>query len=143
MSTFQDCIRINPFQVLDGIHVTAHWLGDGYDLCTYNAIWIRLNNVIWKFEEDPDDGYRSYMLGPIPVFEEMKMENEFSGVYVRCLYKNTNLFSGLWLFNPKTNALILEAGTKNTDDYYPVASWRWYPENLPHNDKMTRRKGND
>jgi hypothetical protein len=94
-----------------------------------------LDGIVYEFEEDPDDCYRSYMYGPKVVEKEVK--NTFPEVRVR-LVTDSNVssnFEGIELFDAVTNKEVLIVGTDYSEEYYPVAYTSWRPENLVINQK--------
>lgn len=91
---------------------------------------IILDGIVYEFEEDPDDGYRSYMRGPEIVEKEVK--NTFPEVLVR-LVTDSNVssnFEGIELFDAITKEEVLTIGTDYSDEWYPTATYMWRPENL-------------
>lgn len=106
---FEDCQCINF--VLDGI--------------TYTAI------------EDPSDGYRSALDSLIR--SDDKVSNNFTPIEVTVSYVETSdEHSGvcdiLEFRDTKNGKLVLEIGTDNVDDYYPVFVGSFIPENLSINE---------
>lgn len=92
----------------------------------------RLNDVVYACVEDPEDGYRSSMrdLHPEP---HGQMTNVFPPVEVVGRMK-ANSDTGwceknnvLELVVVSTGKVVLEAGTANTDDYYPMFIARFDP----------------
>jgi hypothetical protein len=96
--------------------------GEYFEDCS--IIRFRLDGIIYEAIEDPNDGYRSSMreirayVGP--------MVNKFPPISVIARMKpNGSEYGGsqenetLQLIDKSTGRVILEAGTDNTDDYYP------------------------
>ena len=120
---------IEPFQYEDkyGSH-------DGY--------YIIIDNVVYAFEIDHDDGYRSY--GDIYIPEKISVydiKNKFLAQDVVITQHriehtdgNKHFYSIIDIVNGKT---ILEIGTDYTDYYYPMAICHYYPENMSVNQQST------
>ena len=92
-----------------------------------------LDGVTYLAEEDPDDGYRSYM-------KELKIsetpcKNVFPRQTVFCEYDDGRHNDLLDMKNTGTGDLILRIGTEDIDDYYPICRMEWNPENMPCNKK--------
>ena len=95
----------------------------------------KIDGIVFKAVEDPDDGYRS-LLGTIdytschdslffrlPIarvqIEEYYGEGEPDGFYVNKGYRLVDVLDGhIWL----------EFGTDNYDDYYPMFRFTHYPK---------------
>ena len=119
---------IEPFQYEDkyGSH-------DGY--------YIIIDNVVYAFEIDHDDGYRSY--GDIYIPEKISVydiKNRFFAQDVVITQHriehadgNKHFYSIIDIVNGKT---ILEIGTDYTD-YYPMVICHYYPENMSVNQQST------
>lgn len=88
---------------------------------------------------DPDDGYRSYgtffetdqpCTNTFPPQDVLLERVEEAGGYDWYEEPESKM---LYLYNPATKEVILEAGTIWYDSYYPIGRCAWYPENLPIN----------
>lgn len=102
--------------------------------------FIIIDNVLYAFECDPDDGFRSYGNLYIPRNISVNdIKNRFPAQDViitlhdnkRCDDSYKKQF--YTIINAKTGKLILKIGTDYTDDYYPVAICHYYPENMTIN----------
>ncbi len=92
-----------------------------------NAIVFVLDGTAYRAQEDPNDGYRSYMgelsvskkpvvnmFAPVPVFGRLaKTENDV-----------------LELIDVGTGKTVIEVGTDNSCDYYPSFVGCFTPENM-------------
>lgn len=120
---------IEPFQYED--KYSSH---DGY--------YIIIDNVVYAFEIDHDDGYRSY--GDIYIPEKISVydiKNRFFAQDVVIMQHriehtdgNKHFYRIINIVNGKT---ILEIGTDYTDYYYPMAICHYYPENMTINQPLT------
>lgn len=95
-----------------------------------------LDGVTYIAEEDPDDGYRSYMK-ELRV-SETQCRNTFKPERVFCDYTDKSTFYGgdsdiLVIKNPLTANVILKIGTEDVDDYYPSCVMEYHPENMQCN----------
>ena len=103
----------------------------------YEAINIMfcLDGVTYIAEEDPDDGYRSYMKELR--ISEIPCKNSFEPERVFCEYTEKGNYDGdsdiLIIKNPITENVILKIGTENVCDYYPSCVMEYHPENMQCN----------
>lgn len=103
--------------------------GSSYCEC-YRVI---VNGVVYSFEENPDDGYRSYcelFLDTTPISQ---IKNRFPEQAVNIEYCDDGGNEFYVFKNIDTGEVILKVGTVDYNDYYPVARFEWHPENLPIN----------
>ena len=97
-----------------------------------------IDGVTFEGEEDPDDGYRSYM-GWICVSPHSKVKNTFDDeLVVICGYdswdkRGHKISNGIQILNAYTGEPILILGTIDFDDYYPACRMEYTPENLSAN----------
>lgn len=112
--------------------------GDGYE-----GYYIIIDNTIYAFEIDPDDGWRSY--GNLYIPENVlvnDIKNRFPAQEVVITQHHREHTDGNKQFytitDVKTGKVILEIGNDYTDSYYPTAICHYYPENMainhPHTD---------
>lgn len=93
-----------------------------------------LDGVTYRAQENPDDGYRSSMEG-LEIVEDA-VKNVFAPIEVNVIHraKGEGSYSGeddiIELRRVSDNALILELGTDNIDDYYPSYVCNFTAENL-------------
>lgn len=84
----------------------------------------KIDDMVWEAMEDEDDGYRS-CLGSVQRLDRNDLifyNNPFARVM---LEYNENSSSDLYcLRDVVTNHVWLEFGTNNTDDYYPMFTFR-------------------
>lgn len=131
---------IDPFQYQDEYGQTR----DGY--------YVIIDDVVYAFEIDHDDGWRSY--GEIYIPEKITVHDiknrfpaqeviikQYHGKYTG---RNNKQFYGIIdVVNGKT---ILEIGTDYTDSYYPLAICHYYPENMAinqHQSNVTNTSDNN
>lgn len=107
--------------------------GDGFENC--EVIRFRLDGVIYMAIEDPEDDYRSSMR-EIRV-SEGTMHNVFAPVKVLCRmrtkgeYGDTN--DTLEIIDVANGETIVEVGTDNCDDYYPIWVGAFWPARMAGN----------
>jgi len=123
--------------VLDGVdlfsdNIKATW-GDSFEHC--EMIRFRLDGKVYTAIENPDDGYRSSMRGLYLTDDAVK--NAFPPVKVLARMKNQGEYGQsndtLQLVDMVTGKIVLEAGTDNTDDYYPWFVGAFFPECMATN----------
>lgn len=107
----------------------------GVDYCG-EYIRIILDGVVYEFEEDSEDGYRSYMHGPRIV--KKNVENTFPKVSVQ-LKQHSGVFDGISLWDTFTKKEVLTIGTNFYEEYYPIAVFHWHPEYLIINKDKGRK----
>lgn len=119
---------------LSGVELKKEEIEIGYGKETCEVILFTLDGVTYRLVENPDDGYRSYC-------EEISISEKpprfsFPPVKVLCSmmdnsdYEKNDCIVIRDCANGKT---ILEAGTKNYDDYYPYCHFSYTPENMACN----------
>ena len=121
---------IEPFQYQDE-YGQNH---DGY--------YVIIDDVVYAFEINHDDGWRSY--GEIYIPEKISVhdiKNRFPAQEViimqhhgRHIDENKQFYSIIDVVSGKT---ILEIGTDYTDSYYPLAICHYYPENMAINQQQS------
>lgn len=106
-----------------------------------DAVLLTIDGKNYIALEDPEDGYRSY-----GVFHQTDRDyhqrNSFppQKVFVKNVIENSWVeemhevyqYRGIEITN-EAGDLILRVGTDLTDDYYPMACFKYNPENLPIN----------
>lgn len=93
-----------------------------------------LDGVTYKAVEDPDDGYRSYC-------RDLRISEKnprycFPAIEVVCsMMKDRNYERNdvLVVRDAENGKVILQVGTRNTDDYYPYCWFKYTPENMACN----------
>lgn len=94
-----------------------------------------LDGVTYEAQEDPDDGYRSYMK-ELQVTEK-RCTNTFPAQPVLCEWdcdQSGYADDDLLIIKDAENGLtVLKIGTCNTSDYYPWCEMEYTPENLSCN----------
>jgi hypothetical protein len=120
---------------LSGVDTTTERVkqyGDYYEDC--EVVRFVIDGKTYKATEDPDDGYRSY-LKELEVTDE-KVTNSFPPQKVIGKMKDDSEWEKndtIQFIDATTGKVVLEAGTDNTDDYYPYCVLHWSPENLAIN----------
>lgn len=121
---------------LSGIDTVTVKVGYYGEECS-DGVLFQLNGKNYLCYYDPEDGYRStsrffettqkckYTFPPQPVLVE-----QYDARYGEDFYGTST--HGIKIYNEQKE-LILWVGTDNYDDYYPVAIFEYYPENLPIN----------
>jgi len=93
-----------------------------------------IDGKTYKAIEDPDDGYRSYLM-ELEVTDE-KVINSFPPQKVIGKMKDDSDWEKndtIQFIDATTKKVVLEVGTDNTDAYYPYCVLHWSPENLAIN----------
>lgn len=113
---------------------------DAYDYEDPNTMTFVLDGVAYRITEDPSDGYRSSMR-EIAVVEN-SVSNTFAPVKVVARYREKGEYHPhdevLELIDAANGKVILEAGTSNTDDYYPWFTANFWPEKMAVNERRSR-----
>jgi hypothetical protein len=87
-------------------------------------VYVKLGGEVYLFSEDPDDGYRSYMIEEGVVTAPPKARFSFAArpVVLFARYTNNGSFTGLELFLTEDSTdPVAQFGTDLMDDYYPCA----------------------
>lgn len=124
--------KLNGKKVLfGGVYETTYKIKDEYaSQSTGNVTYVLLDGKIYRFREDPSDGYRSHIkdIQQVKRTASMKfsMEHDPQRVFVhygkrksKDGYSYGNAFDGLTLYRGDPT-LLAEFGTDNSDDYYPT-----------------------
>lgn len=103
-----------------------------------NYIKFILDKVTYIAIEDPSDGYRSCMkeirISPSSV------TNTFTPIEVLGVLPELSNEDILKLYDTQNGKLIIEVGTNNMDDYYPLFVGNFNPENMSINRRRINRK---
>lgn len=101
------------------------------------VILYRIDGKLYAFQEDTNDDYRS-MLEEVREANERDLEiplAEFAPIVCNFMIRDLHQFGGtdhvLYAVDERTDLLVLEIGTENTDDYYPSFVASWTPEGVP------------
>jgi Holliday junction resolvasome RuvABC endonuclease subunit len=105
-----------------------------------SVIRFRLDGVVYVAFENPSDGYRSSM-DRLVVSPSREMTNTFPAIRVVARKKAEDVWGRnnvekndvLELIDAVTGMVVLEVGTRNTDDYYPAFVSAFSPENMAVN----------
>lgn len=125
-----------------GLHkllaVDSYRRTDGCD--TYDGYYVVIDGVVYAFEYDHCDGYRSY--GDVKVvdipLEVIKNHFPAQDVFIMLKdkgpedYNDEQYYS---ILDAHTAKPVLEIGTDFTDSYYPMAIFHYNPENMAINNK--------
>jgi hypothetical protein len=105
-----------------------------------NALLFVLDDVAYRAVEDPQDGYRS-CLNSIEVVDASLLTTRFKPhrVVVSYIDKDVDPADLLRFTDVVTGAVVLEVGTRNTEDYYPWFVAEYDPTGLAANKPQTRR----
>lgn len=119
--------------VLTGVDVTQQTIPNGYNAGdNHEVVWFELDGVVWRFEEDLDDGYRSRHEDPVEDPEHI-MANKFPAIEVEGVHDAEGYEYGysadLLALNGAAGP-ILQFGTYDIDDYYPSYCCVFDPEVL-------------
>jgi len=91
---------------------------------------LRLDGVLYWFQENPSDGYRS-MLGHIRIVEASELPPgaliEFERIAVD-IKESAEEAQDTIIGMTKSGSVLFEIGTRNFDDYYPSFVSHWHPE---------------
>jgi len=97
-----------------------------------NVIRFRLNGVVYTAIENPEDDFRS-SLDKLFVSSDDEMRNVFPPVKVIGRKKASSQWNAndtLELVDVETGKVVVEVGTDNFDDYYPMFVSAFWPENM-------------
>lgn len=133
-----------PFAQLVGLHTLDAVDQDSLSIERYegsddkedcNVLWFRLDGVVYGCVEDPSDGYRSSMREFVTW--DRPMVNSFVPCKVLLRHKEKAEYGHaadlLEAIDIETGKQVLEVGTDNSDDYYPIYVASFSPENMVAN----------
>lgn len=106
---------------------TCKYQVEGYgDTSIADAFYVKIDNTILEFKENPDDGYRSYCDAEIVTSVPQNVFFNLESHPIRCYLKNydgadnDNEFRGIKFFTDEDcSKMLAEFGTNHSDDYYP------------------------
>ena len=94
----------------------------------------KIDDIVFKVLEDPDDGYRSH-LGAIDYTDNhssLFFSQSIAQVIIETYHGRNEEYSegdqGYQLVDVEDGHVWLEFGTDNTDDYYPMFAFRQMPK---------------
>ena len=93
-----------------------------------NIMYFILDDIIYKAQEDPCDGWRS-MCEDIVLCKGIHLSNTFNPVQVFCIHDDEDGNDILSVLNMKGGEII-KVGTEHTDDWYPCCIMQYTPENI-------------
>lgn len=96
----------------------------------------RLDGKVYLAIEDPSDGYRSCLASMSEYQDACPMQNVFPAVQVLARHRTKSRYHDadvVELIDVVTGQTVLEFGTDNTDDYYPILVASFSPENMATN----------
>lgn len=111
------------------------------------GFYVIIDNTVYAFQYNPDDGYRSYSSIYIPDNKTKEsIRNTFppQDVIITLEHKDENYEeydagSDYWhIVDAKTKKEILLVGNHYDYDHYPSAILRYYPENMAINAQISR-----
>lgn len=128
-----------PFSTLVGRHVLTgvdhgfiEMYGERGDRVSFT-----LDGVTYTATEDPDDGYRSYLMDDLDISKK-ECINTFPPVAVVCRMVEKDKYWGecsvLVFEDARTHKKVLAIGTAHADDYYPYCVMDYCPENFYYNE---------
>ena len=103
---------------------------------TCNFVDICLDNTVYRFLEDPDDGYRSYMRSILIIPRRLAKLTDTGRVKLICSLQDDDILD---MVDIVTNKSVLKVGTDYSDDYYPSCVMSYYPENMTQIKKTTKQ----
>lgn len=128
-----------PFSTLVGRHVLTGVDRGFTEIYGEESNWVSftLDGVTYTAIEDPDDGYRSYLMDNLAISKK-ECINTFPPVAVVCRMVEKDKYweecSVLVFEDARTHKQVLAIGTACTDDYYPYCVMEYCPENFYYNE---------
>lgn len=125
------CIELKNLvgsHILSGIDLGAEPLEDGM---LANYVKFTLDGITYRVNENPEDGFRSWMQDPQIVAEPCKIQ--LPNVLVNCGLDPDTCSEILIMTDMNDGLEIMRIGTYYNDELYPTCIFNWYPENLPCN----------
>lgn len=128
--------------LLSGVELTVEKFHSYYAGETQvEVLLFTLDGITYVMSENPDDDYRSYCAD----IEITKRTPKFSfpPVKVSCSMMGDNYYEKndcIVMRDAKNGEIILEAGTRNYDDYYPYCHFRYLPENMACNQEARQQE---
>ena len=137
--------------LLSGVSFVGYRHQDSYMDTEAQQMFLFIDGAMYVVQEDPDDGYRSYMKDRILVADTMPINiwlppEEIIGKHVEKdsdrygrdgndehQYYTRDACDVMELWSTKTNLCVVEFGTDYTDDYYPVFTSAFHPQNMSIN----------
>ena len=117
--------------ILSGIETGMTKVPDGYGE-EGNYVKFCLDGTNYMAIEDPSDGWRSYLADI--VVSDTPCKIQIPDTEVMATIRDTDKYGEnsevLVLTDCKTANIVLEVGTENVGDYYPLCVLEWTPENL-------------
>lgn len=120
--------------ILSGVEMASEEREDCGYFESCNVLLFTLDGVTYKLIEDPDDGYRSFCR-EIQISKTPPKFN-FPGVRVLCSMMESDRYEKndcIVIRDLRNGEIIIEAGTKNYEDYYPYCHFVYIPENFACN----------
>ncbi len=122
-------------------------VGCEFDFHGAQGALIRLNNVVYEFLEDPDDGYRSH-LGAVRITPASDHTGFFPNPIAKVILVSTDdqdswpegwtpppeepyhdgPFSGFFFIDASDHHIWAQIGTEYHDSYYPCMVTHYYPK---------------
>lgn len=96
----------------------------------YTTLSIILNDAVYTFIEDPQDGKRS-RLGEVILDEVLTLSDTFEEQSVSGEFIDDGSYEyGIKFHNMRTGEIIIHVGTIDIEDTYPSFICDYFPENL-------------
>jgi len=141
-----------PKSISDDCDEYSKLIGCEFDFHGAQGNFIRLNNVVYEFLEDPDDGYRSH-LGAVRISSASDHTGFFPNPISKVILVSTDSeetwpdnwtppkkevyhdgpFSGFFFLDTDDHHIWAKIGTEYGDSYYPVFISSYNPK-IPEND---------
>lgn len=139
----------NRLGLLSGVSYCTYRNEDFYSSNDAQQMFLFIDGVMYVVQEDPDDGYRSYMKDRILVADTMPINiwtppepvigrhiEKYSERYGRDgteEWQSRDRCDVMELWSTTTNLCVVEFGTDYGDEYYPSFVSAFHPQNLSHN----------
>ena len=122
-------------------------IGCEFDFHGAQGTEVRLNDIVYEFLEDPDDGYRSH-LGAVRITPASAHTGFFSNPVAKVILVSTDIkeswpdewtpppsgeyhdapFQGFYLIDADDYHVWAQIGTEYRDSYYPCMVTHYYPK---------------
>lgn len=125
----KELVGQHSFDAVDFSNEQVKTWGESYECC--QVMRFRLDGKVYVALEDPSDGYRSSMKD-LTIAEGATMRNTFAPMMVIGRHREKGSYGHandvLELIDAVTGKVVLEVGTTNVDDYYPIFVAAFHPE---------------
>lgn len=125
-----------------------------------NMLYFMLDGIIYRVQEDPDDGYRSHLRNII-VVDQMPLNvwQPAEEVWLHYRHHNSDRVAIEWdsvrntyrddrcniveFVSRETGECVLEFGTDDSEDYYPAFVASFHPEAMSINNPIANMLGEE